>query len=166
MDYPRPAAVAAIAAVAALATAAQPALSGAEEPVDQLYGTVEAIDPLVGFDWAPPVDDAEVAEAAANGATVTDEPCAFGDRPGTVDPQLFRRPIRTTGHLVVTPTGNVSFICHAAADARSLQPPLPSEAVVVQGVPCFLPGGRRTGDSQLVLTPSLNVKLRCQFHPA
>ena len=65
----------------------------------------------------------------------------------------------------MTPSGNVSFVCHAAADARSLQRPLPTEAIVVNDVPCFLPGGRRTRDAQLVVTPSLRVHLVCHFNP-
>jgi hypothetical protein len=164
MKVPGPARVAALAVLAALAFAAQTSLSGAEEPAEEVYGTVDAIDPLAGFDWAPPVQDPEVAEAAANGAAVTDEPCTFGDRPGVLNP-IFRRPVRTTGQLVVTPSGNVSFICHAAASERSFRPPLPTEAVVVDPVPCFLPGGRRTNDARLVVTPSLHVHLVCHVNP-
>jgi hypothetical protein len=166
MKYLRPARVAAVVVAGTLGFGAQASLSGAEEPVEGVYGMVEAIDPLEGFDWAPPVEDPEVAAAAADGATVTDEPCTFGDRPGVVDPQIFRRPIRTTGHLVVTPSGNVSFHCHAAADARSFQTPLPTSAVVVDRVPCFLPDRRRTNDARLVVTPSLQVHLTCHVQPA
>src|SRR3954453_860376 len=126
---------------------------------------LDAIDPLVASDSATPLDDPEVMQAAADGAAVTDEPCTFGGRPGLPGSQIFRRPMRTTGHLVVTPSGNVSFVCHAAADARSLRPPLPTQAVVVDHVPCFLPSGRRTNDSQLVVTPSLHVHLVCHVHP-
>src|SRR4051812_3027895 len=136
--------------------------SAADDPV---YGTVEAIDPLVGSDRATPLDDPEVMQAAAGGATVTDVPCTFGDRPGFPGPQIFARQVQTTGHLVVTPSGNVSFICHAAASARSFRRPLPTQAVVLDPVPCFLPGGRRTLDSQLVVTPSLHVHLVCHVHP-
>jgi hypothetical protein len=57
--------------------------------------------------------DPDVAEAAANGATVTDEPCSFGGRPGAPGSQIFPNPVSTTGQLVVTPSGNVSFVCHA-----------------------------------------------------
>ena len=166
MKYSRPARVVATIVLATLGLGGQASLSGAEEPAQEVYGTVDAIDPLVGFDWAPPVEDREVAEAAAAGATVTDEPCTFGDRPGVLDPQIFRRPIRTTGHLVITPSGNVSFICHAAASAGSFQRPLPTQAIVVDPVPCFLPGGRRTNDAHLVVTPSLHVQLTCHFMPA
>jgi hypothetical protein len=165
MAIPRPARVAAIVVLAALGIGAQASLSGAEEPAEEVYGNVDYIDPLVGFDWAPEVADPEVEEARADGATVTDEPCTFGDRPGVLDPQIFRRPIRTTGHLVVTPSGNVSFVCHAAADARSFERPLPSEAIVVDGAPCFLPNRRRTNDSHLVVTPSLHVHLTCHINP-
>src|SRR3954447_9400061 len=102
--------------------------SAADDPV---YGTVEALDPLVGSDWATPLDDPEAMQAAAGGAAVTDETCTFGDRPGAPGSQgLFARPIQTTGHLVVTPSGNVSFICHAAASARSFRRPLPTQAAV------------------------------------
>lgn len=166
MRFSRAARAGAIAGLTALAVGAQVSLSGAEEPAETISGTAETIDPLVGFDWAPPVDDGEVAAAVAKGASVTEEPCAFGDRPGVVDPQIFRRPIRTTGHLVVTPSGNVTLICHAAAEARSFQPPLPSQAIVVDGAPCFLPNRRRTDDSHLVVTPSLRVHLTCHINPA
>src|SRR4051812_26089207 len=164
MTYPRPWRAAAIVGLSVLAVGAQASLSGAEEPGGESYGMVQAVDPLVGFDWAPALGDAEVTAAAAAGAVVTDAPCTFGDRPGVLNP-IFRRPIRTTGHLVVTPSGNVSFVCHAAADARSFQRPLPTQAIVVDGAPCFLPGGRRTSDSRLVITPSLHVHLVCHFHP-
>jgi hypothetical protein len=96
---------------------------------------------------------------------VTDELCTFGDRPGVLNP-IFRRPIQTTGHLVVTPSGNVSFICHATASANSVQRPLPIQAIVVEPVACYLPGGRRTTNAQLVVTPSLHVHLICHFMPA
>jgi hypothetical protein len=75
-------------------------------------------------------------------------------------------PIRTTGHLVVTPSGNVTFVRHAAANAGSFERPLPTEAVVVDPVPSFLPGGRRTNDGHLVVTPSLHVQLVCHVSPA
>src|SRR5262245_61679731 len=105
---------------------------------------VEATDPLVGIDWAPPIPAPEVAAAAAaDGATVTDEPCTFGDRPGVPDAQIFRRPIQSTGHLVITPSGNVSFHCDAAANPGSFQRPLPTAALVVDPVPCLLPNRRR-----------------------
>ncbi len=165
MRYSRPAAVAAIVVLAVVGLGAQASLSGAEGGA-QVYGMIDTLDPLVGSDWAPPVADPAVAEAAANGATVTDEPCSFGDRPGVPGSQIFRNPVLTTGHLVVTPSGNVSFVCHAAAEPRSFRPPLPSQALVIDGAPCFLPSGRRTSDSHLVVTPSLRVHLVCHFHPA
>jgi hypothetical protein len=154
--------VAGFAALSVCAFGAQASLS--DEP---LYGTVEGVDPLAGFDWAPPVDDGEAsALAAEQGATVTDAPCTFGDRPGVLAGQIFRRPIRTTGHLVSTPSGNITFVCHAAAGAGSFERPLPSSAITVDGTPCFLPGGRRTNDSHLVVTPSLHVHLVCHVNPA
>jgi hypothetical protein len=167
MKYLRTARVAAVVVAAALGFGAQASLSGAEEPVEGVYGMVEAIDPLEGFDWAPPVQDREVAAAVADGATVTDEPCTFGDRPGVLDPQreIFRRPIQTTGHLVVTPSGNASFHCHAAANAGSFQRPLPTAAIVVDRVSCFLPDRRRDNDARLVVTPSLHVHLSCHIQP-
>jgi hypothetical protein len=131
-----------------------------------VYGTLVAIDPLVGFDWAPEVNDGTVAALATDGATVSDAPCGFGDRPGVLAPQIFVRPVLTTGHLVVTPSGNVTFVCHAAASARSFRRPLPTSAIVVDNAPCFLPGGRRTSDSHLVVTPSLHVQLVCHVNPA
>lgn len=82
-----------------------------------------------------------------------------------LDPQIFRRPIRTTDHLVVTPSGSVSFVCHAAADRRSFVR-APTEAIVVDPVRCFLPNGRRVNDAHLVVTPSFHVHLTCHFQPA
>jgi hypothetical protein len=164
MKYLRAARIAAVVVAGTLVFGAQASLAGAEEPVGDVYGMVEVLDPVVGFDWAPPVADPEVAAAAAQGATVTDEPCTFGDRPGVLDPQIFRRPIATTGHLVVTPSGNVSFHCDAAASAGSFQRPLPTSALVAS-VPCFLPNRRRANDAQLVVTPSLHVHLSCHVQP-
>ena len=165
MRHLQTARVAAVMVAATLGFGAQTSLSAAEEPVEPVYGMVESVDPLVGFDWAPPLEDPDVAAAAADGATVTDAPCTFGDRPGVPSPQIFRRPIRTTGHLVVTPSGNVSFHCSAAADARSFQTPLPTSALVIDPVPCFLPDRRRTNDAHLVVTPSLHVHLSCHVQP-
>jgi hypothetical protein len=166
MKYLRPARLAVVVLAGTLGFGAQASWSGAEEPVVGVYGMAEAIDPIVGIDWAPPIEDPEVAAAAADGATVTEELCTFGDRPGVLDPQIFRRPIRTTGHLVITPSGNVSLHCHAAADRRSFQSPLPTAALVVDPVPCFLPDRRRTNDARLVVTPSLQVHLTCHLQPA
>ena len=163
MRHPRPARVAIALTLATLGFGAHASLSGADEAAEATDGMVEAIDPLTGAEWAPPVDDAAVAAVAADGAVVIEAPCTFGDRPGLLDP-IFRRPISTTGQLVVTPSGNVSFVCHAAADARSFLR-RPSQAVVVEPVPCFLPGGRRTNDARLVVTPSLHVHLVCHFMP-
>src|SRR3954464_4406001 len=95
-----------VGAVGVLVSGVGASWSAADDPV---YGTVEAIDSLVGSDWATPLDDPEAMQAAAGGAAVTDETCTFGDRPGAPGSQgLFARPIQTTGHLVVTPSGNVS----------------------------------------------------------
>jgi hypothetical protein len=58
-----------------------------------------------------------------------------GGRPGAPGSQIFRNPVTTTGHLVVTPSGNVSFVCHAAAESKSFRPPLPAQALVVDGAP-------------------------------
>jgi hypothetical protein len=165
MRYSRAARAAVIFALATLGFATESAVSGAEGSDDEVYGMTDAIDPLAEWDWAPAIRDAEVEAAAADGAVVTDAPCTFGDRPGTPI-SIFRRPVRTTGHLVVTPSGNVSFVCHAAADARSFQRPLPTQAIVVDRVPCFLPNGRRTNDTHLVVTPSLQVHLTCHVQPA
>jgi hypothetical protein len=155
-----PARVLVLAMLAAVGLGAHASISGADEP--QLYGTVDAIDPLVGYDWAPPITDPYVDEAAANGATVTTETCTLGDRPNADNP-IFRRPVQTTGHLVITPSGSVTFICHAAADRGSIR--APGEAVVVDPIPCFLPSGRRTTDARLVVTPSLHVHLVCHLLP-
>lgn len=163
MRYSRSARVAVIFALATIGCAAQSAVSDAEGSGDEVYGMTDWVDPLAEWDWAPPVPDAEVDAAAAEGATVTDAPCVFGNRPGTPDP-IFRRDVRTTGHLVVTPSGNASFVCHAAVRAQSLSR-VPSEAIVVDPARCFLPGGRRVNDAHLVVTPSLHVHLTCHFQP-
>jgi len=151
-------------ALATLGCAVGSEVSGAEGADGGVYGMTDWVDPLAPWDWAPPVQDDEVDAAAANGATVTDAPCTFGNRPGTPDP-IFRNPVRTTGHLLVTPSGNVSFVCHAAADRRSFAR-LPTEAIVVDPALCFLPSGRRVNDAHLVVTPSLHVHLTCHFQPA
>lgn len=159
----RPARGAAIAVLAVLGLGVHVSLSGAEDGATAVSGMLDVVDPLASFDWATPVDDPEVAAAAANGATVTDETCTFGDRPTVERPQIFRLPIQTTGHLVVTPSGNVTLVCHAAADAKSFRRPLPTQAIIVEPIPCFLASGRRTTDAQLVVTPSLHVHLVCHF---
>ena len=166
MKRSAPARVVVLAMLATVGLAAQASLSGADDLEPEVYGMVDSIDPLAGVDWAPPIREAAVDEAAANGATVTSETCTFGDRPGVVGNTIFRRPVRTTGHLVVTPTGNVSFVCHAAADSRSFHLPLPTQAIVVEPVACFLPGGRRTNNAQFVVTPSLHVHLVCHVQPS
>src|SRR3954463_3809380 len=85
-------------ALAVLVSGVGASWSAADDPV---YGTVEAIDPLVGSDWAAPRDDPGVGRAAAEGGTVPDETCPFGDRPGAPGLQdLFAGRIQTTGHLV------------------------------------------------------------------
>ena len=155
--------MAALLVLSLLGLAIDASRSSADESTGELYGTVDAIDPLLGFDWAPAVDDPDVDAAAANGATVSDVPCVIGDRPNAPAPQIFRRPIRTTGHLVTTPSGNVSFVCHAAVDGRFIRPPLPDQAIVVDPTVCFLPGGRQIKDAHLVVTPSFHVQLVCQF---
>ena len=165
MRYPRPARVAVLVVLAMLGAGAHASQSRADEAGEEVYGTVDAIDPLVGFDWAPAVDSAAVTQAGADGATVSEAPCTFGDRPTVPAPEIFRRPIRTTGHLVVTPSGNVTFVCHAAANRGSFEQPLPDQAIVVDPTVCFLPGGRRTTDTHLVVTPSLRVQLVCRFTP-
>jgi hypothetical protein len=53
-----------------------------------------------------------------------------------------------------------------ATDYGGLSIPYASgEAIVVDPAVCFLPGGRRTSDSHLVVTPSLHVQLTCRFQP-
>jgi len=48
------------------------------------------------------------------------------------------------------------------ADARFLARPLPSRALVFDGLPCFLPDRRRLRERHLVVTPSLQVVLVCR----
>src|SRR3954453_7888457 len=112
MQVLRPARVTCIVVLAAINLGTHASRSHAEGAPD-VYGTIDAIDPFMGADWAPPVEDSEVLDAAASGADVTEQTCTFGDRPGGVlAPQIFRRPIQTTGHLVITPSGNASLVCH------------------------------------------------------
>src|SRR4051794_41863457 len=107
MRYPRSRRAAAIVGLSVLAFGAQASLSAGDEPGGQTYGMVEAVDPLVGFDWAPAGADADGAAAAASGALVPDAPCTFGDRPGGLNP-IFRRPIPAPRHPALTPPGHRS----------------------------------------------------------
>src|SRR3954452_14173934 len=76
MRYSRRAGVGALVALTVVGLGAQAARSGAEEG-PAVYGMLDSPAPFTGSDWAPPVADPDVAEAAAAGATVTDEACTF-----------------------------------------------------------------------------------------
>jgi hypothetical protein len=120
---------------------------------------------VVEADWVAPGADVFVEEQRASGASVTSAPCIIGDRPTIEVPELrpyLRRPVATSGRFVVTPSGNVHFVCHASAPDRAR---LPTDAVVVDAVPCFLPNRRRTNDSHIVLTPSGQITLTCHLTP-
>lgn len=154
----RPAGLMLIAAIVLIAAPAMP--SAAEEPAE-LFGTVEPGEAFVESDWADPMADAFVNDERAEGATVTSAPCIVGDRPTIEVPELrpfLRRPIQTNGQLVITPSGNAHFVCHASLASAAR---LPSQAIVVDEVPCFLPNRRRTNDSHIVLTPSGELTLTC-----
>ena len=165
----RPRRLAGLALVATLALAIPAALAPAEEappPAEELFGTVEPGETLVESDWGSPLPEPSVEEARAEGATVTRRPCIIRDRPTIEVPQLrpyLSRPVRTSGNFVITPSGNVHFVCHASVPSPAR---LPSEAVVVDGAPCFLPNRRRTNDSHIVLTPSGRLTLTCHVTPA
>jgi hypothetical protein len=160
----------AIALLAALVIAVPVAIAPAEEvvappPATELFGSVEPGETAVDADWVRAEADAFVEEQRAEGASVTSAPCIIGDRPTIEVPGLrpyLRQPVGTSGRFVVTPSGNVHFVCHASVPARTR---LPANAVVVDGTPCFLPNRRRTNDSHIVLTPSGQITLTCHFTP-
>jgi len=136
--------------------------AGADDPAP-LAGIVTGVDPAAEMDWLEPIADPFVAQAAADGATVTEQRCVIGDVPTIDERRTFARPIRTTGHLVVTPSGNVHFVCHAQARTSNFFR-VPTEALVFDGLPCALPEGRgTTRDSHLVVTPSLQVHVVCHL---
>ncbi len=64
----------------------------------------------------------------------------------------------TTGHLVVTPSGNASLVCHAEI------PKGPPQAVIIRDLPCGLGPGGFTGESHTVITPSGQVTLTCHLN--
>lgn len=81
MGFSRSARVAVMFALATLGCAVASEVSGAEGSDGELYGMTDWVDALAEWDWATPVQDDEVDAAAADGATATDAPCTFGDRP-------------------------------------------------------------------------------------
>jgi hypothetical protein len=156
---------AALLLITALALLVAPTFSAAEDPVapppTELFGTVDPGESLVESDWAAAVADPFVEDQRAQGATVTTAPCIVGDRPTIQVPELrpyLRRPVQTDGQFVVTPSGNAHLVCHTSVPSPVR---LPSQAIVVDGAPCFLPNRRRTNDSHIVLTPSGELILTC-----
>src|SRR4051794_41903260 len=109
MRYPRSRRAAAIVGLSVLAFGAQASMSAGEEPGGQTYGMVEAVDPLVGFDWAPADADADAAPGAAYGARVTAAPSTFGERPGVLKP-ILPGAVPTTGPPAVTASGEAVLI--------------------------------------------------------
>ena len=94
-----------------------------------------------------------LASANGGGATVVkDIPCGIA-LPGMTPNAVF-----TTGHLVVTPSGNASLICHAEI------PEGPPRAVIIRDLPCFLGPVGVTGESHTVITPSGRVTLTCHLN--
>ncbi len=132
-----------------------------------LSGTVEGFEVELGSDSAEPIWTVDAVAAEKQGATVTQHACVIGDNPTINARELrpfLRRPIRTTGQFVVTPSGNAHFVCHVAAQPflRST----PSQAIVVDNAVCTLPDRHRATDSRIVLTPSGHLTLTCHLQPA
>lgn len=78
--------------------------------------------------------------------------------PCTITPPSGSPATSTRGHTVISPSGNVTFVCHADSETR-----LP-QTIVLQDTPCVTPGGI-TLDSHLVASRSGQVSLICHVHP-
>jgi hypothetical protein len=131
------------------ATGAEAAGTSASLAVDE-----EIVDSPAAFDAA---DNAVIAGAvaAASGATVTSTSCLIQN------PAIFRKTVRASGQIVVTPSGNLTIVCHGQVPSPSIViGGAPSQAIVVQDGPCFF-GKRHLARSQLVVTPSMNVTFVC-----
>jgi hypothetical protein len=110
-----------------------------------------------------PGDDADAAviaaAAAPSGAQVFSRACLISN-------PIFRKVVKTPGRIVVTPSGNITIVCHGQVSAPSIVTGgAPSEAIVVHDAPCFF-GKRRVGQSILVVRPSLNVTFACHDNTA
>ena len=100
-----------------------------------------------------------VEDARAGGATVRTVLCRIENF------RLFRTTLLLGGgHLVVTPSGNVTLVCHAQVPARLVRGGAPTQAVVVESGTCEALRFR-FAESHLVLTPTLNVHVVCHLHP-
>jgi hypothetical protein len=91
--------------------------------------------------------------ATAEGAEQGEVPCGIllpGVPPGSV---------ATTGHFVVTPSGNGVLVCRAEI------PEGPPETVVIDDLPCGTPAGPTT-KSHTVITKSGRVILTCHVNPS
>ena len=155
----------AVLAVAVSLVAAAPALS--EDVADEgeaVYMDDDASAPAfeeAGVEVAEDVDDldAEARAAGGEGAVVRRTRCRIEER------RVFRGPFSTSGRIVITPSGNVTLICHGRVTPRLLRTKV-TDAIVIQGGICTVPlVERRTRDSHLVVTPSLHVHLICHIHP-
>ena len=156
--------LAAVAVAAAAATARADVLdpaTGADAAAtsDSLAPDAEIEDSPAAFDDA---DNAVIADAmsAESGATVRSTTCLIQN------PTVFRKVVRASGQIVVTPSGNLTIVCHGRVAAPSIVVGgAPSQAIVVKDGPCFF-GKRRLARSQLVVTPSLNVTFVCHDNTA
>jgi hypothetical protein len=68
--------------------------------------------------------------------------------------------IVTTGHTVITPSGNAALSCHADSETH-----LAAQAQVLMDMPCFIKEAGFGTDSLLVATPSGHAVLWCHVHP-
>jgi hypothetical protein len=131
-----------------------------------LTGLLESNLPLADNDLTTAVNDVLSADMEALDVTLADlnntqDPATVENVPicgislGSVPPGS----IFTTGHFVLTPSGNAVLVCHGQI------PVGPPMAVHVNNVPCFspTPPGLVTSDSHTVITPSGQVILVCHF---
>jgi hypothetical protein len=115
-------------------------------------GNIASFDPAVDEfeDAAPAADDPSDPQGAVVGSTS----CLIRN-------PVFRKVVRTPGHIVITPSGNIAIVCHGQLASPSiLFDKNISQALVVQDAPCFF-GKRQLSSSILVVTPSLNVTFVC-----
>jgi hypothetical protein len=91
--------------------------------------------------------------ATADGAQQGETPC------GILLPGVPPGAVFTTGHFVVTPSGNGVLVCHAEIPAG------PPQTVVIDDLPCSTPAGATT-QSHTVITKSGQVTLTCHVNPS
>ena len=129
------------------------AVTHAEELAPTPYGIVEDFEPGGELTVLPGLG-LEPEGIRSDGATVTTETCTVRY------PPLFVRTIQTEGQLIVTPSGQVTLVCHVRLAPRDVRSPI-EQAVVVQEVPCRIGDDTSTRDSQIVLTPNLDLHVVC-----